>query len=192
MNRMFNAITLIIALVVLPATAWAASGVGAGVHFEPIIGYEWVQKLVPSQHSSSRLVYGGRIIAGLPLLSAEAEYTRGSDTETFTSPAVTVTDNADRLKLGVRSSVGFLSLMSAHLRGGVQATQNQHQEVVGGVTTINRTDAISYKPYAGAGLRVGLGRRLSLSADVVAVINNINALNQTEYQTTAGFSVRLP
>src|SRR5687767_3267052 len=74
-----------------------------GLGIEPIIGYERVQKVLPTQHTKDRLIYGARLTLGIPLLSAEAEFTRGTDTENFPSDDLTIKDTDDKLKLGLRS-----------------------------------------------------------------------------------------
>jgi hypothetical protein len=173
----------------LPAPALAASLLSLQV--EPIVGYERVQKLVPTAHTKSRLIYGARLIAGLPLLSAEAELTRGTDDESFPDQGLTTKDTADKLKLGLRSGFGMGMLLRFTARGGVQATRNRHEETTGGVTT-SALEPTRYKPYAGAGLRARLAPKITASAEAVVVFNDINDLKQNEYQTTAGFAIRFP
>lgn len=165
---------------------------GFGVGIEPIIGYERVQKILPTAHTTDRLTYGARLTVGIPLIAAEAEYLRGTDTETFPVSNLVITDTDDRLKAGIRSSLGLGALLRFTLRGGVQATQNQHQETVNGVVTTQVTRPIVYYPYAGAGLRVRLSNKLNLSGDIIAVIPNTSDLSKNEYQTTLGLTVRFP
>jgi hypothetical protein len=156
---------------------------------EPIIGYERVQQLLPTKHTSNQLIYGARVIAGLLLISAESEYTHGTSTETYTD--MTQTYTADRLKLGLRSGFGLGSLIRFSARGGVQASQTKTDQTVDGVTVTTK-DTIRYNPYAGAGLRLRLTSKVTASAEVVAVFRNLTYLQDTEYQTTAGFAIRLP
>jgi hypothetical protein len=170
----------------------AVSKVGFGIGIEPIVGYERIQKLIPTPHFTQRLVYGARATAGLPLISAEAEYLRGTDTEFYSSTNQSITDTADKAKLGLRSSVGLGSLLRATARAGVQATQNKHEEITAGVVTTSYTESIKYAPYAGAGLRLSLSSRIYLTAELVAVFTDTSHLENTEYQATAGFVVRFP
>lgn len=159
------------------------------VQVEPIIGFEHVQQLLPSPHSVNRLVYGARVTAGVPLVAAEAEYTHGTLLEEF--PNMSQTSISDRLKVGLRSGIGLGTLIRFSIRGGVQASQTQTSQTVAGVTTITY-DALRYDPYAGAALNLRLSNKINGSVGVVAVIRDIQNLEQTEYQVTAGFSVRFP
>jgi hypothetical protein len=158
---------------------------------EPIIGYEMVQKVLPTRHRVSRLTYGGRITAGILLLSAELEYTRSNDEESFTSPTRTIADTDDKLKLGLRSGFGLGHLITLTARGGVQAQQNKHEDTLAGVKTTSYTP-VTYNPYAGAELRLRLTHKITASAGVVVVVHDFNDMVQNEYQTTAGFSIYLP
>src|SRR5690348_14163745 len=75
------------------------------INFEPIVGYEQIQQVMPTPHFVTRLIYGGRITAGLPLISAEGEYTHGMMTESIQGGSQTNT--GDRAKVGLRSGIGF-------------------------------------------------------------------------------------
>lgn len=158
---------------------------------EPIIGYEMAQKLLPTRHRVSRLTYGGRITAGILLISAELEYTRANDEESYSAPARTIADTDDKLKLGLRSGFGLGRLIRLTARGGVQAQQNKHDETIAGVTRTSYTP-VTYNPYAGAELRLRLTNKITASAGVVVVVHDFNDMVQNEYQTTAGFSISLP
>lgn len=166
-------------------SALAAGTPKFGVTLEPIVGYELAQALVPTQHSVSRLIYGGRLTVGVLLFGVEAEYTHGAITESF--PGQSVTDTGDKAKLGLRSTFGA-SLLSFHLRAGIEAMQRTVDQSPGGRTVY----PIVYRPYAGAGAGIRLGSHFNLTASVVAVFTNFSNLSQTEYQATAGFVVRVP
>ena len=43
----------------------------AAVLIEPVVGYERVQKVLPTPHTKDRLMYGLRVLMGVPLLSLE-------------------------------------------------------------------------------------------------------------------------
>lgn len=154
---------------------------------EPIIGYERVQKLVPTAHTTSRLLYGARLTAGIPLVAAEAQYTRGNDTEEFPDQSLTIKDMDEKLKLGLRSSIRMTSLFSLQARGGGQAKRNTHE--VNGLATVN---PITYQPYAGLGLQSRLGRNFVLEGGVTTVFNDFPHMSQNEYETTLGFSILFP
>lgn len=179
-----------LAVLFSPSLSLARSRIGFSV--EPIIGYDRVQKLTPTPHTSDRLVYGGRLIVGVPLLSIEAEYTHGTDSESFPTEGISTRDTADKGKLGLRSAIKLGKLVSFVARAGAQGSRTVHEETSGGVTT--RTEGpIEYDPYAGAGLRVQLGRRskFSFGADVTAVITDTNDLSKNEYLLTSGFTIHL-
>lgn len=171
--------------------AWARGQQQITYSFEPVIGFERVQKLAPTPHASNRLVYGVRGTAGIPLLSAEAELTRGQDSEYYPTLGRDIKDTDDKLKLGLRSGYALTQLLSVHGRAGGQAKRNTHEETSGGVTT-KTSNGLEYDPYAGAGMRFALGSNVSFSADVTVVFNDLKRLSQNDYQTTAGFQIRFP
>lgn len=156
---------------------------------EPIVGYEKVQQILPTRHSTTRLMYGARLTAGFLFLSAEAEYTTGKTQESF--PNLDQSHTVEHLKAGLRSGFGIGTLLQIFARGGVQATRGKTEQTVGGVTT-TMTESTRYNPYAGASARLRLSRNFSASADVVAVIPDFQKMDQNEYQVTAGFILRLP
>ncbi|MEK6580297.1 MAG: hypothetical protein AABZ55_13815 [Bdellovibrionota bacterium] len=158
---------------------------------EPVVGYERVQKLKPSLHFSNRLIYGVRARAGLPLASAEAEYTRGEDTESYPILSLTTKDTDDKLKLGIRSSFRLSGLFHLWGRGGVQGKRNRHEDTQSGVTTVTVGNFV-YRPYAGIGLSAGLGHNLELDGGVTVIFNDFPRMQTNEYETTLGFSVRFP
>ena len=166
-----------------------ASPVTIGV--EPIIGYERVQKFVPERHTKDRLTYGARVTAGIPLVSGEAEYTRGTDTEDFPAQALTTKDMDDKLKVGLRSSMNVSSLLSFQARAGGQAKRNTHEETASGVTTQTVGD-ITYRPYAGMGLSSKMIPGFELSGGVTVVFNKFPDMSQNEYQSTLGMRIRFP
>jgi hypothetical protein len=161
------------------------------VAVEPIVGYERIQKFVPTAHSKDRLIYGARARAGHPLLSAEAEYTRGTDSESFPTQNLSTEDTDDKLKLGIRSSVGLARFFAIQLRAGGQAKRNTHSETVDGVTTTT-VGNIVYSPYAGLGLSAQLARNLELSGSLTAVFNSFPDMSKNDYQTTLGLMVHFP
>lgn len=170
-----------------PQFAHAVVG-GFGVSFEPIMGYERVQKLIPTAQMSSRLTYGGRIIAGITVISAEAEYTHGQESSSVGS--TTYDSYGDRAKLGLRSGVRF-TLFTASLRAGAQATWERSVTTTGAASSTS-VQGPSYSPYAGVELRANVGSKFSGSIGAVAVFRDFNNFANTEIQTTAGLSVRLP
>lgn len=188
---MLRSMMIFIATACAVAPAAHADIAGLSLKIEPIIGYEIVQKFVPTNHTSSRLIYGARVTGGFLILSLESEYTHGTDSETFPAQSLSTTDTADKLKIGLRSGYRLGALLSLYARGGVQATQNRHDQTQSGVST-SSLDPIIYRPYAGADFNFDLGSKISATAGVVVVFNNINDMSKNEYQTVAGLSAHFP
>jgi hypothetical protein len=158
---------------------------------EPIVGYERVQKVIPTPHSRDRLVYGARLTVGIMLIAAELEYLNSTDNESFPLSGMTTKDVTDRAKLGARLNLKLARFLAFSLRGGVQATMNRHSETTGGVTTMT-SDPLTYRPYLGAGLTATLARNLAFRADATAVFPDFPSFLGAEYQVTAGFVIRFP
>lgn len=159
--------------------------------FEPVVGYERVQKLIPTPHTRDRLVYGGRLTIGILWVGAEVEYLRSNDLENFPNLALATKDVTDRVKAGVRVSMKLIRIIAFTLRGGAQASRNIHTETLNGVSTITE-EPIVYRPYAGAGLTATLARNLAFRSDVTAVFPDFPSFLGAEYQVTAGFIIRFP
>ncbi len=191
MKRWFFVSSLSLFFVLSDAAQAVSLGAGFAVTVEPIVGFEHVEKLTPAPHAKNRLIYGARVIAGIPLVSGELEYTRGTDREVFGDLGLTTTETADRGKVGARSSYVLGELLRFHLRAGGQLSKISREQTQGGVTTTT-IESPAVKPYAGTGLSVRLAQALYASGEVVVVVNDLNDLSKNEYQTTAGFQVRLP
>ncbi len=179
----------LIAVAALVSSVGMAAGLTTQV--EPIIGYERVQKFVPTARTRERLVYGARVTVGLPLVSGELEYLRSGDTETFPATSTTTAEVEDKARLGVRSQLRLAGFLSFFLRAGAQARQVRRDTTVGASTT-STTDPIAYNPYAGAGLRIGLSNKISFVADVTTVFRNFPDFSNNDYMTTASLSISVP
>lgn len=188
----FAKLGLVALSALVTGTAFARGGGGLSLGLEPIIGYERVQKLIPTEHTTDRLVYGARLTAGFALLSLEGEYTQSKDSETFTSESLVVSDYAQKAKVGLRSTISLGGGIKAFARGGVQATQNKHIETTSGVETSNLIEPLETNPYAGAGFKVSMSNKISLTGDVVAVFKEWPNMNKNEYMTSLGFEVKVP
>src|SRR5690348_7774947 len=125
-------ILLVLALLSFDST-YAAPPVNYSI--EPIIGCERTQKFEPTLHTHDRLTYGARLTAGFMILSAEAEYTRGSDSESFPAQGLVTSDTDDQLKIGLRTGYNLGPVFAIYGRGGVQARKNEHESIVSGVMT---------------------------------------------------------
>lgn len=182
---------LLFALVFFSSPFVLAKGGLLSLEIEPIIGYEHIQKLVPYRHTKERLVYGARVIAGIPLVSAEAELTRGTDTELFPDRGLSSKDTTDKLKLGLRSTFRLIGVVYGFGRAGGQAQKTRREDTIAGVTTVTE-DPIYVKPYVGAGLRARLTHHFRFDADFTVVFPDTKKWSYYEYQTTAGFAVIFP
>jgi hypothetical protein len=177
----------------LPTAAHATAQTGFGLGIEPIIGYERVQKLLPTRHTKDRLTYGARLTVGIPLFGVEAQYTRGTDTETFPADDLSVKDTDDKLKLGLVSSMRLGPIFSIIARGGGQAKRHTTEITQPSGTPARKTvDPISYKPYAGVGLSSRIGHMWLLTGGLTVVFGEFPDMSKNEYETTLGFTVRLP
>ncbi|MBI2712691.1 MAG: hypothetical protein HYX41_07560 [Bdellovibrio sp.] len=161
------------------------------INLEPIIGYEQVQVVLPTPHSTSRLIYGASATFGVLLLSGELQYTHGTSSESYPTLGLTQTDVGDRARGGIRSGFRLGPLLTLFVRGGVEAYQERIDQTLNGVTTTTIIP-ITISPYVGAGARASLGGKLYATADVVATIVNINDLTQNRYTASAGVGVQLP
>lgn len=158
------------------------------VNIEPIFGFERVQKISPTAHTSDRLTYGARVTLGVPAISLEGEYLYGRDTENFSSTSITETDN--RLKIGLRSGLNLGSFIRLNARAGMQITRNQFEQASDGTVTLTLINEALYAPYAGLGLKVNLLSMLAASGEFVAVMLDTADFSQNEYQATIGLIIK--
>jgi hypothetical protein len=184
---------LTLSLLLLTSAAQAARPAlpqGLTVAVEPIFGFEHVQKISPTFHFKNRLTYGARFTAGYLVLSGEGEYTRATDSESYPAEDASLKDTDDTLRLGVRTGYPVAQALIASLRAGGQARRGSHEQTTGGVTTVT-APAIEYHPYAGLEVRAAISSVFSLSAGVLVAFNDIHDMSKNEYQTTAGFQIRV-
>ena len=185
-NILLAATTLLISL-----TSWSAfrsTMSGISYTLEPIIGYETVFRGLPTPHTSTRMVYGARVSAGVTLLSGEIEYTKGQDTENYLVAPEKVTNYDEKLKLGLKSTYNFNQYIFANARLGAQAWKNAVETTNGGVVTKKEND-IKIDPYAGAGLGLRISNILSVSAGVTAVIYDTSDMSKNDYQYTLAIGI---
>ena len=175
----------------LSAPAFAMGSGDLKYDVEPIVGYERVQKFLPTPHTHDRLTYGVRATAGLLMLSAEGEYTRGTDSESFPAQGVDTKDTDDMLKLGLVSQYRLGQLLTAGLRGGVQASKNIHESTANGVLT-KTTNPVVYHPYAGFLASASLSTKVALTAGITVVFHDFPSMKQNDYQTSLGLTLQFP
>lgn len=187
---MKNQVVLFVCLSLLGSFASARSFTltqGKNYRIEPLYGYQTVFRDSPTPHLQTRAMYGLRASAGPDLLSAEAEYSRASDTEEFSTAPEKVYHEDDSFKLGIRSTYNLNEYIFSSARLGAQATQGKEESTSGGVVT-TKTKDLRYNPYAGAslGIRVGV---FSLNASATMVFSDYSDLTKNEVQHTLSFGV---
>lgn len=175
---------LFISFSVLPALTFAKVSAPKDLKYtiSPIVGYETVFRVYPKPHSLTHVIYGARLTAGIDVISAEAEYTKGTDTENYTVAPEEIKTNEEKLKLGVRSTYRFNELLFVTGRFGGQATKTTRQETSAGVTT-STDEPIKYDPYAGAHVGISLGP-VSVAIGATAIIRDVNDMTKNDVQHT--------
>lgn len=185
---------VILALIFSTKTFSASLHTGMTYSIQPFVGYEKALKYYPSIHYKDRLVYGARIIAGYLAIAGEAEVSTSQDTEYFydvpllLDPTVKVKETTERVKLGLRRTFLYVSLLSSHVRAGGQASRTKQDFTNKGVTT-SSTSPIKIAPYLGAGVKISFMQKCSLVADGVVIINDVHDFKRTEYQGTGAISI---
>lgn len=160
---------------------------GSGYAIEPLYGYETVYRSSPSPHIATRAMYGVRLSAGVDLLSGEAEYSRASDTETFSGAPEKVYHEDENYKLGIRSTYRFNQYFFSSARLGAQATKGFEESTSSGVVTRKDKD-LKYNPYAGAQVGVKLGV-FSVNLSATMVFRDYSDLSKNDVQHTLSFGV---
>lgn len=154
---------------------------------EPLFGYETLFRPTPSPHTVTRTMYGVRLTIGSDLVSGEAEYTKGNDTENFLTAPEKIETQDDKYKLGLRSTYRMNEYLFASARLGGQATQSTVTTTTAGVPTVEKKPMV-YHPYLGAhiGLRFG---PFSVSAGATAVIRDTSEISNNDIQHTLSISL---
>lgn len=160
---------------------------GAGYAIEPLYGYETVYRATPTPHLATRALYGVRVTAGKDILSAEAEYSKASDTENYQAAPEKVYHEDENYKLGIRSTYRFGQYFYSTGRIGAQATQSMEESTSGGVATRESKD-LRYNPYAGIQLGIRFGV-FSLSAGTTAIFRDSSDISKNDFQHTFSFGV---
>lgn len=171
-----------------PGAAKAASKSDINYRIEPIAGLETVFRDSPTPHTSTRAIYGLRLVAGADWLSAETEYTKAEDTENYTTAPEKVVNKDEKLKLGLRTTKNLGSVFFTTFRVGGQATHHINESTSSGITTT--TDKpITYAPYAGLQLGLRLGNFAQFSVGSTMVFTNNQDFSKNEVQNTVSLSL---
>lgn len=172
------------------ARQYSSFTTASGIVVEPVIGYERVQSILPTPHTSNRLFYGVRASWGPQLLSVEAEVTQSKDDQTYDAGATKVAETSTNYKLGLRSGYNIGSNLRWYLRAGASARDSKYETTSAGVTTTN-DPGVYVSPYAGTGLSINMLGIFSLNAGVTAVFTDHKDVSEPEYQSSLGFSIRI-
>lgn len=183
-------ILFIVTSAFISSASWAASSPSmkdVKYTISPLFGFETVYRDTPTPHTATHMMYGARVTAGIPMVSAELEYTKGSDTENFAVAPEKVSYTDEKVKLGLRSVYGFAQIFTLAGRLGGQAKKTTEESTSGGITTTTEKP-IEYAPYAGAAFGVHFGK-LNISIGCTAVIKDTNDMTKNEYQNTISVGV---
>ena len=155
--------------------------------FEPLYGVETslVRYPEPGKYVT-RATYGARAVYGVNLLSGEVEFTQAKSREDYPSQNMKVEDTADRLSLGLRTTLPATQYIGFYIRAGGRATQGETKVTTNGVTD-NKENPLRIDPYAGAGLQIAFGANLALNAGATMIRN---ADDKYDAQYTLGLSAR--
>lgn len=160
---------------------------GLNYSISPLYGYETVYRNSPSPHITTTSLYGLRVTAGVDLLSLEAEYSKGTDNETFSTAPEQVKYEDENYKLGLLSTYRMGKYLSASARAGAQATKTKETSTSSGVATV-KDDPIRYNPYGGAQISLNFGV-FSVNASSTVVFRDMNNMSKNDYQNTLSFGV---
>lgn len=191
MQKLINLKWLILILGLFQGTQSLAASFtlskGNGYNIEPLYGYETVYRDYPTPHLQTRAMYGARVTLGVDILSAELEYTRSSDTETFSTAPETIKTDDEKLKLGIRSTYRFNDYFFSSIRLGAQATKETQEKISGGVSD-KEEKPIAYNPYAGAtiGIRFGV---VSVNLSSTVIFRDSSDMSKNDYQNTVSLGV---
>ena len=177
-------------LMTIPLISSVQAAGKSAITIEPVVGYERVQKLVPTPHSNDRLIYGVRGSYGMSILAVEAEVTQGRDTESFPNEDLTIKEVATNAKIGLRSSIVNTRLIRWYLRAGGHARQSEITTTELGVTTVVEP-GIRISPYAGTGLVFNFNNTFKLNAGVTVIFTGKPKGSDREYQSTLGFAIKI-
>lgn len=178
---------MITLLFLLLSTGVFAQKGGMKLTLEPIYGLE--SKLVrypPPEGYVTGATYGARVIVGKNILSLEGEYTTFKSREEYPALDTKVEDTAERVSVGLRSTLPIGKFFAFYLRAGGRASQGESIVTTSGVSE-TKPDPLVVNPYAGAGVQIALLSKLALNGGATLIRNGEN---KYDAQYTLGVSVR--
>lgn len=157
------------------------------VSIEPLAGFETLYRPYPTPHTVTRTMFGVRLTAGSDLISAEAEYTQGNDTENFLTAPEKIETKDNNYKLGIRSTYKITDWAFSSIRLGGHATESTVTETNAGVPTTTKKP-MEYHPYLGAHIGAKLGP-ISVSIGATAIIRDTANISNNDVQHTLSVSL---
>lgn len=156
----------------------------------PIVGFERVQRLLPTATMSTRFIYGAEALYQIPFTTLEAEYTHSQDNAADLATQSNYKFSDDKIKLGIRESANLGSYVSSYIRGGAQVGQSTTTNSTSSGTTTNTTKS-KMNPYVGAGIGLHVMQYFSLNASLTCVYvpTSNPALSPYEFEPSIGFSI---
>jgi hypothetical protein len=161
---------------------------GMKLTLEPIYGLE--SKLVrypPPEGYVTGATYGARVILGINILSLEGEYTTFKSREEYPTLNTKVEDTAERLSVGLRSTLPLGKFFAFYLRAGGRASQGESIVTTSGVPE-TKPDPLIVNPYAGAGVQIAIHSNFALNGGATLIRNGEDKYD-TQY--TLGVSARV-
>ena len=181
----FTARLLVVGLFFLNSSLRSAEAFNVGI--EPTIGYR-IQKRDNPDRTSKTLTYGGRLVLGIPLLSAEVGYSGGNSTEEFPSQFLTIRETTEQYRVGLRSDISTGILSFIRVRAGAEARKVTSERTLNLVTTRNVSPTKVY-PYVGAGLGLGVTSSLKVVAEVTVTVIDMNDFSKNEITPSLGIAI---
>lgn len=165
----------------------SAYGADSKLLFEPLYGVETALVRFPEPpRYVTRATYGARVLYGTNPLSFESEYTEAQSRKDYPSEDMKVEDKAQRLSVGLRSTLALGNYLGVYVRAGGRATQGNTKVTTAGVAE-NHDNPLHVDPYAGAGVQLAFATNFALNAGVTMIRN---AEDKYDAQYTLGLTAR--
>lgn len=180
-------IKLFIALIITILFFETASAADSKFTFEPLYGVETALVRYPEPpRYVTRATYGARVLYGVTLLSAEAEFTQARSRKDYPDIDQKVEDTSDRLSIGARTTIPMSQYIGFYVRAGGRASRGETVVTTAGVSETHK-NPLRIDPYAGAGLQLAFSSNFALNAGATMIRNSES---KYDVQYTLGISAR--
>jgi hypothetical protein len=161
---------------------------GMKLTLEPIYGFETrLVRYPPPEGYVTGATYGARVIVGINILSLEGEYTTFKNREEYPALDTKVEDTAERVSVGLRSTLPLGKFFALYLRAGGRASQGESIVTTSGVSE-TKPDPLVVSPYAGGGVQIALHSNFALNGGATLIRNGED---KYDVQYTLGVSARI-